>query len=124
MGVEQVVRGVTAGLLQELFVQSLNLGVLMRTANLVVSIRLVHLLHTLSNLGRILYQRCAAAVQTATGASHDFDEVVGRFTLADVFHHGPDVADAVDDGDLDFQITNEDGSFLDAAARYTAPPPR
>ena len=65
VGVQQMVRGVAAGFLQELFVQLLNLDVLVGTADLVVHIGLVHLFHALGNLGRILYQGCAAAIEAA-----------------------------------------------------------
>ena len=49
MGVEQVVRGMAAGFLQVLFVQSLDLGVFVRTTDGIICIGLVHLPHTFGN---------------------------------------------------------------------------
>ncbi len=56
----------------------------------------------------------AAAADTAAGAGHDFDKVVGTDTLFDLFHDGAGIFEGMGNGDAHVTAGQADGAFFDA----------
>ena len=58
--------------------------------------------------------RLAAAADTATGAGHDFDKVIGTDTLFYLFHDDAGVFEGMGNGDVHVASGQADGAFFDA----------
>lgn len=86
MGVQQFMRGVPAGLAEELLVQRQDVRVFMRFAHdlaFVLAVDGLEPLHADFLVGR---PRLAAAADAATRAAHDFDEQILALAGLDLRH--------------------------------------
>ena len=105
--------------MQELVVEHLADGAVVRAAQLVLSVGVVQdgsadssevdaVAHTVS------LDRRAAAVYAAAGAGHDLDEEIVLLSALDHLHDLAGVAEAAGDTDVNFLSGDAVGSFLDA----------
>jgi len=140
-GVEKLVSFVGVRLAEEFFIKFLNLGVLVALAKNVSLVFGIKSGSTFLHIGIkniVVFVRkenrtdirLAAAVDAAAGTTHDFDELIGAFAFADLFHKNFCVFHSVGNGktedlSVDFNlgffdsVETADGSKGDCAVLFT-----
>lgn len=121
MGMQEFVGAMSARFMQEVVVERLDLGVLvrlaMRHADVFVVERLGAQFHEI-DAECVAYagvdDRLTASVDASARATHDFDEGVGRCAGTDFIQQGFGQRHAVGDGDFDFHAGEIQRGFLDA----------
>ena len=122
-GVEHFVSLVTAGLAEELGVETLDSLALMRLAQGHILVRLVESGGSArSEVDEVAHDcvlyRLTAAVDAAAGAAHDLDEVIVGSAVLDLLHNRVGVCKSADYAALDFHAV--DGA---SQRRFSAPLP-
>ena len=116
VGVEQVMSLLASGFTEELSIESLDIGVLVGKTQGLLFVLGVDTFHALFEERSIAVEEgLTAAVDTAAGASHDFDGLEAVGILTDHVKHLAGVAQSGADSDVDgFSGSDLDSGFLDA----------
>lgn len=99
---------------EEVAVEHLQNGILVRLADRQIPVNLVECLHALLLDGVRRADGLAAAADAAAWAGHDLDEVIGRDALADLLHENLRVLERVRDCDVQRMAANLERALLDA----------